>query len=158
MKNLRTTLLCACTLFTGFYASAQATSPVNEPDYNKPKLFSTLPDRIPVEASLLNEMIAKQPGQSAGISLSNDVLVPANFEGTIVSAASKYENKIRSVVIRSSNYDGATFAITRIVGDNGTVTFTGRIISLKYGDLYELKEKEGTYVLLKKSYYDLVNE
>jgi hypothetical protein len=43
MKNLRTTLIGVCITLSSFAATAQNnTVPINEPDYNKPKLFQHL--------------------------------------------------------------------------------------------------------------------
>ncbi|MBK6937814.1 MAG: hypothetical protein IPH18_13680 [Chitinophagaceae bacterium] len=158
MKNLRTALMCLCTIIVGLQTFAQGnTSPVNEPDYNRPKLFNNLPDRIVLETSTVGNMLTKEMGQTATISLSADQSV--KFEGTVVSSVSKYDNTIRSIVIRSVNYSGATLTITRVTkNDDSAPTYTGRMMSLQHGDLYELKEIDGSLILIKKNFYDLVNE
>ena len=157
MKNLRTAFMCLCTVFVGVAASAQhSDSPVNEPDYNKPRLFNNLPDRILLETNVVNTVLTKQAGQPANISFSADNSV--RFEGTVASSASKYNNTVNTIVVRSTNYPGATLAITRIAKEDGGFTYTGRLISLKHGDMFELKEIDGTLILFKKNYYDLVNE
>jgi hypothetical protein len=68
------------------------------------------------------------------------------------------ENNIHSVVIRSRNFNGATLTLSSSAQPNGTVKFTGRIISFQHGDLYELQNQNNQYILIKKNFYDLINE
>lgn len=157
MKTIRTPLLCATLVLFSLFASAQNDKPpVTEPDYNKPRLFDDLPARIPVSTADLKSIISASAGQQASLTLSPASALP--FDGQVVSVASKYNNKIKSTVVRSANFKGATFTLSRVVNDNGSTYFTGRIINFKYGDLYELKNEDGNYVLIKRNYYELVNE
>jgi hypothetical protein len=142
-------LICATT-------SAQEKIQVNEPDLNKPKLFNTLPEKIPVHILDLQALINTGAGKEVSLALERNT--STGFSGKIVSVASKYNNNIRSVVIRSSNFNGATFTLSSSILANGTVKFTGRIISLQHGDLYELQEQDNQYILIKKNYHDLINE
>jgi hypothetical protein len=80
------------------------------------------------------------------------------FTGKVVSAVSKYQNSIVSIVVRSTNFAGASLTISKITNEDGTITYRGRIISRQHGDLYELKQVNNNYVLIKRKYYDLVNE
>jgi hypothetical protein len=130
--------------------------PINEPDYNKPKLFQGLPYTISVSLSNLNSLFDFQPGQPVSINLSD--VSSFRFEGAIISNTGKYGNRIRSVVIGSSNYSGASLTISKVTAENGDVIYRGRILSLQHGDLYDLQNLNGRYTLIKKNLYDLVNE
>jgi hypothetical protein len=159
MKNLKLSGLCLlCILFCAT-ASAQGKVPLNEPDYNKPKMFGNLPDQIPVDLSELKNFINSSnaaPGSEVKLrSINNKV---AGFGGTIVSSASKFQNTMQSVVVRLDNFNGATLSLSSSVQPDGTVTYTGRIINFKSGDLYELQKINDQYFLIKKNYYELVNE
>lgn len=157
MKNLRTTVLCVCITLSSLCSFAQETAvPVNEPDLSKPKLFQNLPDVIPVSKESLNGLLSNPVGRNVSVSLSTDARF--QFDGQVVSAASKYNNTMQSVVIRSSNFNGARFTISRIINDDGTINYSGRIMSFQHADLYELKEQAGQLVLVKRNFYDLVNE
>ena len=157
MKNLRTTALCVCIMLYSFCSSGQnAKIPINEPDLNKPKLFENMPDKIPVSLDNLNRLLNESVGRTVNISLSEGRQF--QFEGQVVSKASKYENSIQSVVVRSTNYNGATLTISRITNTEGVVSYTGRIMSFAHGDLYELQKQDGNFVLVKRKFYDLVNE
>lgn len=157
MKNLRTPLLCASLMLCSLFSMGQTqTVPINEPDYNRPRLFNNLPDKIPFNPDSFLGLQNTQAGASISISLSDENLIP--FEGTMVSSVSRNEGKIQSIVIKSTNYNGATFSMSKIINADGHVIYTGRLMSFQHGDLYILKHSEGRYLLVKKNFYDLVNE
>ena len=157
MKSLRTAVLCAgIALYSlGSYAQDKPV-PVNEPDYNKPKLFDGHPASIRLSADEIGGLFSTALGKSATLQLSDDTRF--RFEGEVVSSANQPGNSTQSLVIRSTNFNGATFTISKTTGANGTVSYRGRIISFKHGDLYELQSQNGQYMLVKRNYYDLVNE
>lgn len=156
MKNLYLPGICLSLLLICAPASAQEKIPVNEPDLSRPKLFSNFPDKIPVNILDLQALVNTETGKE--VSLLLDKNTSTGFTGKVVSATSKYNNNIRSVVIRSGNFNGATLTLSSSILANGTVKFTGRIISLQHGDLYELQKLNDQYMLIKKNYYDLINE
>jgi len=157
MKNLRTSMLCVCITIFSLSAFAQDQRiPINEPNENKPKLFNSLPDYVLVNITNLGTLLNAPVGQDVNINLG--VESPFKFEGRVVSTASKYENTIQSVVIRSTNYQGARLTFTKIINPDGSISYTGRIISFQHGDLYELKNQNGQFALIKRKFNDLVNE
>ena len=158
MKNLRTSVLCVCVTLYSLCSSAQTPGviPVNEPDYNKPKLFQGMPDNISVSTVNLNSLFNTQVGFTVNVNLSD--VSSFQFQGEVVSAVSKYSNSIQSVIIRSTNYNGAKLTITKVTDENGAAVFRGRILSLQHGDLYELQYADGRYALVKRNLHDLVNE
>lgn len=158
MKNLKFLGLCLLCLTVCARVSAQQKAPINEPDYNKPRLFSELPDRIPVDIQELKNMLSGtvEAGRQMHLPFADKQL--AGLNGKVVSQASKYDNKIRTLIIRSSNFSGATLTLSSSTNQDGTVNYIGRIISFNHGDLYELEKQNDQYVLVKKNYHDLVNE
>jgi hypothetical protein len=157
MKNLQLLGICLVMSLACVTASAQHTVPLNEPNTHKPKLFGNLPDRIPVQIDDLRALLGTEQGKDTNLKLGNTNNSLDRFEGRVISAADKYNN-IRSVVIRSSNFNGATLSLSSSIQSDGTVKFTGRIISFQHGDLYELQNQNDQYVLVKKNFYDLINE
>lgn len=129
---------------------------LNEPDLNRPRLFEHLPAEIPVSISELNRILSGETteGRQADVAFADNKLSP--FKGTIVSAAR--ENKMRSVVIRSTEFNGASLTLSSSTNADGTVTYRGRIISFKHGDAYELVQRDDQYVLVKKNFYEMVYE
>ena len=138
--------------------SAQDHAPINEPDMNKPRLFDHLPAEIPVAITELKGLLLTTPQQGKEVSLRMADQKLAPFAGKVISSASKYDNKLRSVVIKSAEFNGATLTLSSSTQPDGTVTFQGRIISFQHADLYELQLKNNQYYLVKKNFYDLVNE
>ena len=158
MKNLRTAVLCLCITLTSAISFAQNQNdvPINEPDRNKPKLFQHLPEYFPVNVDNINSMLNSQTGNNISLNLSAESSL--QFEGRVISNASKYENSIYSVVIKSTNFEGARLTLSKIINPDGSIKYTGRLMSLQHGDLYELQTRENRLFLVKRNLYDLVNE
>ncbi|HEV7782989.1 MAG TPA: hypothetical protein VGO58_17055 [Chitinophagaceae bacterium] len=158
MKNLRTIALCVSISFYSLCTSAQTgfNPPVNEPNYNKPELFRSLPENIRLDIGSVSGLFNNVVGSTVSSELSQ--VTSFQFKGQVVSSVSKYDNKIVSVVIRSTNYPGALLTFSRITDANGTISYTGRIVSMQHGDLFELKNINDQFVLVKKKFHDLVNE
>lgn len=158
MKNLRTHAVCVCMMLLSCaaFSQGQGNVPLNEPDLNRPTLFENLPDRIPVNMSRVITLIGRSVGSIVNMDVSDNVSL--RIDGEVVSTANKFDNKLESVVIRSSNFNGAAFTISKITDADGVISYTGRIVSLKHGDLFELKNEDGNYTLIKRKFYDLVNE
>ena len=157
MKNLRTAVLCASIALCSLGSFAQnKTIPVNEPDRNKPRLFANLPDKIPVSANELNDLFTTQVGRPANLNPASDL--QAKFEGEVISMSNQSTQGVQSILIRSTNFNGARMSFSKITHEDGTVSYTGRIISFQHGDLYELQSQQGQLVLVKRNFYDLVNE
>jgi len=158
MKNFRTTMLCVCMSILGLQAFAQNQDvpPLNQPDYNKPKLFAAYPEQIPVNMAVINNLFSAPLGTAVDFNISDATTF--RFAGELISSVSKYENKIRSVVVRSTNFNGARLFISKISNDDGSFSYTGRLISKEYGDVYELQPVNNQFALVKRGYYDLVTE
>ncbi|HQW43924.1 MAG: hypothetical protein IPP02_03380 [Chitinophagaceae bacterium] len=157
MKNLRTAALCVSISLYSLSSVAQTGDiPINEPNLNKPKLFQNLPDIIPVKMNNITVLMGAEVGRPVSLSLSDATVF--QFEGIIVSSVSKYENTIQSIVIRSTNFPGATLTVSRITDDTGNISYIGRMLSMQHGDMFELKNENSQFLLVKRKFYDLVNE
>ena len=148
MKYLLLPGTCLIALFISVSVSAQTPVPVNEQDQKKPKLFTEL------ITTVLQTLINTETGKA--VSFRFGANASKSFTGQVVSKTE--DQSIRSVVIRSGNYNGATLTLSSSTQPNGTVKFTGRIISFQHGDLYELQNQNDQYILVKKNFYDLINE
>ena len=154
MKNLRTIACCLSITFCSLATSAQLTDiPFHEPDMNKPELFHQSPDKISIEVPQLSNLVNAVVGDPVVIDLPS-----FRFEGTVISSVSKYSNTMQSVVVRSTNHTGATFTLTRITEANGNIRYSGRILSMNHGDLYQLKQVDNGLALVKNKLHKVVNE
>ncbi len=159
MKNLRTSLACLCMSLCslsvfGQKADTNDNIPLNQPDYNKPKLFSNLPDQIPVELNDFTSILSNKKGNAVEYKFNNTIRI----EGEVISTSDAAEKQFSSVVVRSSNYPGAVMTITKVTDEAGKISYTGRIISMKHGDLFELQQKDGQYIFVKRTFHELINE
>lgn len=159
MKNLRIPVLCACITLCSFFSAAQTQKfIINEPDYNKPRQFDNLPEVILVSIDNLNSFVNSKPGVIINTPLSKDAKT-APFEGRVISSVSKYEDRVQTVLIKSTNYNGATLYISKVKTEDGTIRYNGRLMTgFQNGDLYVLRQKESGFELVKKNYYDVINE
>lgn len=132
-----------------------ANVPLNEPNYNKPRMFNTMPARIEITPEKMQQLIATPNGQNANIPFNTQ---GGAIDGDVISAVSKYNNAIQSVVIRCAAFDGARLTLSKVTLPDGSTKFTGRIISLSHGDLYQLVQEDAGWVLVKKNFYDLINK
>jgi hypothetical protein len=153
MKKLSALALGMLLIF--LQASAQDHSiPLNEPDYNKPKLFADLPQRMTLKTAGIEALF----NAALGTSISYRVADNFNWEGTVVSRSDAADATVKSVVIRSTNRLGATFTFTRTQKTDGSFTYIGRIMSRNNGDAFEIVLENGQYMLAKKNLYDLLSE
>jgi len=145
-------LICCA---TGF---AQERATANEPDFKKPALFAIFPDKIPVDINELKNLFSTDAARGADAVLSfADKKLPG-FNGKIVSMSSKYNNSIRSVIVRSDHFNGATLTLSSSTNTDGAARYTGRIISFQHGDVYLLQKENEQYFLVKKKLDELINE
>ena len=153
MKNLLKGIICLFLFFSCLQSNAQK-PPVREPDMNRPTLFKNLPNKISCQINDLSALLELETGKPVSFSFVNNL----NFQGVVSSVASKSDNSLNSVVIRSTNFPGAALSFSRITKEDGTFSYAGLIISFQHGDAYEINLENGQYYFVKKGFYDLVNE
>ena len=153
MKNLLKGIVCLSLIFVCLKSNAQ-TPPVREPDMNRPSLFQNLPEKISCRINDLSAFLESEIGRNISFLFSGNL----SFEGVISSVASKFDNTLQSIVVRSTNFPGAALSFSRIKKEDGTFSYVGRILSFQHGDAYEINQENGQYFFVKKGFYDLVNE
>lgn len=131
---------------------------LRESDHNKPSLFTNFPDKIPVDLSELKNLFGNTAARGKEVNLQFiDKKLPG-FNGKIISATSKYNNTLRSVVVGSTHFNGATLTFSSSTTTDGTVRYSGRIVSFQHADLFVLENQNGEYFLIKKKFHELINE
>jgi len=131
---------------------------LKEPDHNKPSLFTSFPDKIPVDINELKNLFSNTAAKGKEVNLQFiDKKLPG-FNGKIISATSKYNNTLRSVVVSSTRFNGATLTFSLSTTTDGTVRYSGRIVSFQHADLFVLENQNGQYFLIKKKFHELINE
>ena len=154
MKNTSTLVISAIFSCITILTQAQDKSiPINEPNYNKPKLFQNLPDRIAVDASTLENLFSLDVNHAASINMAG-----IQFQGNVSSKNNTDVTQSSTIIINLTNYPGANFTLTKISKPDGTINYAGRIVSFQHGDLFELQNQKGNWLLVKRNYYELINE
>jgi len=153
MKNLLQGFTCLLFMFTCIFTNAQK-PPVKEPDTERPSLFKQLPQQSNCRINDLQLLLNNSIGTQVNIQIADNL----QFQGTVISVANKYDNTVRSVVVRSSNFPGAALTFSKIKKEDGSIYFTGRIISYQHEDAYEIVLANGQYSFVKKGFYDMVND
>lgn len=147
-------LICCCTLSQAQEDRVQ----LHEPDHNKPALFKDLPEKIPVDINEMKDLFSPVASKGDGSSCRFlDKKLPG-FEGKIISATSKYNNSLRSVVVSSTRFNGATLTFSSFTATDGTTRYSGRIVSFQNDDCYVLERHDDQYFLIKKKFHELVSE
>jgi len=153
-------LLYILCLFCSFSLQAQEKekAPLREPNYNKPKLFNSLPASMQVDKQdLLNIVSASaQKNQEIKLPLAGGRVSP--FTGKIAYVYSENDQQLRTVSIQSTNFNGATLTLSSVTNADGTVSFVGRIFSYQHGDAFELQEKNNQYFWVKKNLHEMMAE
>lgn len=156
MKTLKSIAICALLGLIYFHSEAQEAVRINQPDYNKPKLFADLPQKMNVTLSDMESLFDLSVGAPVKAKLTNSFYL----KGTIVSKSGTAETAVRSVVIKSTSktWQGAVLTFTKIRKDDGSYSYKGRIMSRESIDAYEITKENGQYVLQKKNYYEMIAE
>ena len=154
MKNLQKGTIFLLLLLTSAFAFAQENDLIQEPDRNKPALFADVAAKFSVDVNALETLLEVPVGQNVNAFLTRNF----NLQGIVVSKSDPSDLSVKSVVIRSTNRNGATMTFTKIRDENGAAVFIGRIVSYKNRDAFELMQEANGYVLVKKNLYDLVSK
>jgi len=156
MKILQTLALCALlNAYTGD-ASAQVLKEANNQHHvvQKPMLFKEAPSRVPLKHKEFDKLFSFEVGEAVSLSLASDF----SLAGTVVSKAEDRNANVKSIVVRCSDKAGASFTMSRFIHQSNTITYSGRMISFKHADAYEMVLENGSYSLVKKEASDLYEE
>ena len=137
---------------------SQETTILRGPDTEKPTQFDEYPEKIPVNINELKSLFGQDAARGPDIILNFTEKKFPGFDGKVISLSDKYNNSIRSVVIRSTRFNGATLTLSSSTTPDGAARYHGRIISFQHGDSYELKKEDEQYYFIKKKLNELVNE
>ncbi|MDB5207010.1 MAG: hypothetical protein JWR72_2085 [Flavisolibacter sp.] len=155
MKFLKTAALAALLAVSYTPLSAQnVTVPLNEPNYNKPRVFSDLPSQMNLRLADMEALLNLSVGAQVNAMAANGF----PLIGTVVSKSNPGNTLVKTVVIKSLTRQEATFTFSRITKEDGSLSYTGRMMSKSAGDALEIVKEGAGYVIRKKGFYDLINE
>ena len=111
----------------------------------RPVLFSSFPDEMQISKSILQNTFNVKEGQQVTVAFSDKF----HFSGTVLSNQKKYDN-LRAVMIKSPMYGNAIFQLSRIINEDNSVSYAGRIINPDAFDGYEIKRGMNDNYTFKK--------
>jgi len=155
MKKLKASAFSVLLIVCVQHIQAQEQKiPLNEPNLRKPKLFNNLPEKINLKISEVVTVLDKSVGTAVNVQFADNFL----FQGTVISKSDTPDESVKSIVIRSSSMQGASFTFSKTKNQDGSFRYIGRIMSRNNGDAYEIKFENGQYILQKKNLYELIAE
>ena len=120
---------------------------------SKAQFFRHSSQRVVAKATELEKAFGARPGTTVKLQFEN-----FDFKGLITASVKKYEN-LHNVLIRSASSENMLFSISKIVNEDKSIYYTGRIIDNEYADGYELiREDDGNYMLIKISTEKLLQD
>jgi hypothetical protein len=154
MKIQNTIALLVC-LFCMLGVSAQEKPvPINTPNYNKPKVFTDVPDKQPLHLKDLQTLLDLAVGTKVNVTVTKNLVL----NGVVVSKSNSLDKWVKSVVVKSNLRQGTTLTFTRITEAKGGYSYLGRVISQGAGDALEFTWEGDGYIVRKKGIYDVINE
>jgi len=144
MRNLCLWSTVACVLLA-LQSNCQTEPPLNQHPVEKAALFALLPQKISIPASSLQNIFSATLSSNVSILLGTQLKI----EGTVIAKCAVSPQQL-SINIRCANFQNALLNISRITETNGTVSFIGRIVSLRHGDVLLLWEDNGQYSFIRQ--------
>lgn len=126
------------------YLSLYAQPPVHQAPLNKPLLFGQLPSKTIISPAQLEQLFSADVLQHIKIPLGT-----GNYLAGIIKERSVRNKQVVNVTIECTNYDGALLTVSRIAGA-GPVTYLGRVVNIRYGDVLVLTGQASQYYLVKE--------
>ncbi len=155
MKCLKSSALLLVIACSFLQSSAQDQRQLfNEPNYNKRKIFTDLPDKMPLKTASLESLLDLPVGTAVNTTAAKNF----HIIGKVVSKSDANDASVKTVVVRLANRDNAILTFTRTTKRDGSFSFIGRIYNRNNGDALEIVKENTQYVLIKKGLYDLISE
>jgi hypothetical protein len=127
--------------------------PLNQqPNYNKARLFEDQPQKIDLKVTDLESLFDLPVGSDVTAKFSKSFYLRGNVVSKSVTET------IKSVVIKAANRRGAVFTFTKVIKQDGSFTYKGRILSKDNSDAYDIVKENDQYILQKKNYHEIVSE
>ncbi len=137
MKPHRKTLLMLLLCLTTAVSYSQADL--------RPKVFQNFPESFVVNELFFQNVFQAADGQDVNLALNSSF----NFPGKVLSNEYKYNN-LQSITIKSTTFDNAILHLSKIINDDHSITYVGRIINERAFDGYGIrKSTDGTYSFKK---------
>ena len=153
----RPKIIALLAIFAGSFFSAAAQEhqiPLNETNYSRPKRLADVPEKFPLQMTELSKLLQLPLGAKVKALISKNFLLT----GTIISKSDPADKAVQSVVVKSTNRLGMTFTFTRLTEEDGSFTYSGRMLDRNAGDALEIAKEGQGYVMRKKGVHEIISE
>lgn len=150
---MKTFVFILCLLFAARPNGHAQPVPHPVTSHNKPRLFTDLPSRLNIRLSDCELLLQRPVGANVQATIADGLV----WNGRVVSK-SQDGQPYQTIVVRSTDRQGATFVFTKTTDDSGVVRFRARIVSLAHADAFTLVVQEGRYYFIKQNLDEIVTE
>jgi hypothetical protein len=117
----------------------------------KPAQFATYPEQLACTEAQLQALFSANAEASIVLSLPGNFI----FKGVVQSNEQLYGGQ-QTVIIRSTNFPGSVFSLSKTADASNNIRYVGRILSFQHSDLYELQAGNSGYTLQKKPFNNVI--
>lgn len=114
-------------------------------DELKKAVFSAYPEKMEVAPAVFENALTTKSGENINIKFSERF----QFSGTVVSNQEKYWN-LQTMIIRSAAFENSLFQLSRLINNDKSISYTGRIINPNTTDGYTVRKDEANKYHLQK--------
>lgn len=118
----------------------------------KPAQFAAYATRLNCTEAQLAALLSLPENSTVSLTLAGGF----EFRGIVQSSVQKYAN-LKTAIIRSTNFPGSVFSLSKRSDAVSGEQYVGRIMSVQHSDVYELQFENGQYVFEKKKFDNLVH-
>ena len=122
-----------------------------EKNEGKQTMFTYIAERTTAEVNLMQNLFASKVGESISVKFTDKL----QLNGQVTMA--EQENNLQSITLRCTNFPGAIFTLSKVTEADGSVVYTGAILSNNHKDIISLeKNSNGNYAWVKKNLSELL--
>jgi hypothetical protein len=152
-RKLLSTVLAMCLLSLNAFSQEFTFRSAKEKNADKQALFANAAERASADVNLMQNLFQLKTGEGTTIKFAKDL----QLVGQIVSK--EQESHLQTVTMRCTNYPGALLTISKVILEDGSVTYTGAILNHQSKDIIMLeKDATGNYAWQKKNLSDLIQD
>jgi|SRR6185437_15044260 len=120
---------------------------------NRENHFDKYAEKLPTPESELDKAFTVEEGGKVKINFADFA-----FNGIVTSSLKRYDN-LYTVIVKSPGLNNTLFTISKIINDDKTISYVGRLTNQNYADGYELKKQNnGSYSMTKIKTDDLIED
>lgn len=114
-------------------------------DEMKKAVFSALPEKMEVAPAVFENALSAKSGESISIKFNDQF----TFGGMVLNNQIKYAN-LQTMIVRSAAFENSLFQLSRMINDDKSISYIGRIINPNATDGYTIRKDGAAAYHLQK--------